>query len=387
MESLVLACAWLALAGWAWLAFFNWNFWKSDVTLPPRCGTVRPWPAVAVVIPARNEAAVIFRALSSVANQDYPGKLRVFVVDDNSSDATAKQAKAVKGKAPVTVLAGKPLAKGWAGKLWAVHQGVKAAAGKMPGHAWLWLTDADIVHHRGVLRQLVEAAVTDHRDLVSLMVRLYCKSFWEKALVPAFIFFFEMLYPFRAAASGRTARAGAAGGCMLINRKTLEKIGGIARIRAELIDDCALAAAIKGAGGRIWLGHGKASASIRPYTFADFWMTVARTAYTQLRHSPWLLLGTLAGLAVLYVAPPALLALGLAEGRAMVALPAAGAWAVMARLYAPTLKRYRLHPALGAFLPAVALMFMLMTAHSAIRHWSGIGGTWKERSYDFAKRH
>lgn len=387
MEAFVLACAWLAFAGWVWLAFFNWNFWKSDVTLPAPCGKVRAWPAVAAVIPARNEAAVIRRALTSVASQDYPGKLRVFVVDDNSSDATAMEAKAANGKAPVTVLKGKPLARGWAGKLWAVHQGVEEARKTMPGHAWLWLTDADIVHHRGVLKQLVQAGITDHRDLVSLMVRLHCKSFWEKALVPAFIFFFEMLYPFRAAASGRTRRAGAAGGCMLVKRKALEKIGGIGRIRSELIDDCALAAAIKGAGGRIWLGHAEASASIRPYAFADFWMTVARTAYTQLRHSPPLLLGTVVGLTLLYLAPPVLLALGLIKGWGMVALPSAAAWAVMARLYAPTLKRYRLHPALGAFLPGVALLFALMTVHSALRHWAGVGGRWKERSYDFVKRH
>lgn len=367
-------------AAWGYLGFFHHRFWRSDQILPEVEGGLKKWPAVTVVIPARNEAAVLGKTLPSVAGQKYPGKFQVILVNDNSTDETAKIAGKIKG---VEVLDAKPLEPGWAGKLWAMNQGVDLALKKFRGTDYFWFTDADIEHQPDVLQGLVEAAKLDNRAMVSQMVMLHCKSFWERAFVPAFIFFFEMLYPFSAANSDNSKLSGAAGGCILLEKKWLLKIGGIERIKSALIDDCALAAAVKGDGGRIWLGFGIKSQSIRPYSFKDFWTTVARTAFSQLKNSSLLLLGTILAMTVVFLAPPGLAIWGIVTGELVVARTGIILWGFVIFFYSPTLMLYKLHPIRGYALPFVATLYLLMTIHSALRHWSGRGGQWKERSYDF----
>ncbi len=365
---------------WIYLAFFHHRFWRSDITLPQTAGEVKNWPHVVAVIPARNEDKVLGRALRSLNEQEYPGFFDIIVVDDNSTDETAATARAVLG---VTVVDGRPLAPGWAGKLWAMYQGIGVAEKKFPAAEFYWFTDADICHGPGVLKGLVEAAALDRRDMISQMVSLHCKSFWEKAFIPAFIFFFEMLYPFGAINSNSSRVSGAAGGCILLKTKWLKRIGGIEAIKNALIDDCEMAKAVKGQGGQIWLGLGLESQSIRPYTFQDFWTTVARTAFTQLRNSTLLLFGALLAMALVFLAPPFLAAGGLLWGNNSLAGAAIILWAVIALLYLPTQRLYGLNPVRGVFLPFVAALYMAMTVHSAIRHWLGRGGVWKDRSYDF----
>lgn len=375
----------LAASGLAWvyLGFFRSFFWRINQTLPQTAGEVKTWPAVTAIIPARNEAEVLGHALPSVAGQTYPGKFNIILVNDSSTDDTAEIARAIKG---VEVLNAKPLEPGWAGKLWAMNQGVGLALKKFPKTEFFWFTDADIVHGKGVLEGLVRAAVLDRRAMVSQMVFLHCRSYWEKAFVPAFIFFFAMLYPFPAINRTTSKTSGAAGGCILVAKSALLKIGGIERIKNALIDDCALAAAVKGEGEKIWLGLGIKSHSIRAYSFSDFWTTVARTAFTQLQNSSLLLAGTLLAMAVVFLVPPVFALGGLVMGDFELAKPAIFIWGAMIVFYAPALMLYGLHPVRGYNLPFVALLYMAMTFHSAIRHWFGRGGQWKERSYDFGKR-
>lgn len=372
----------LAFSGLAWgyLGVFHHGFWRSDQILPKVKGQVKKWPNVTIVIPARNEETVLRATLASVAGQKYKGIFQVILVDDSSADDTAKVAGAIKG---VQVLNAKPLPKDWAGKLWAMSQGVDLANKKYPKTDYFWFTDADIEHQPDVLEGLVEAAVLDNRAMVSQMVMLHCQSFWEKAFVPAFIFFFEMLYPFSATNSDKSTISGAAGGCILLEKKWLLKIGGIERIKSALIDDCAMAAAVKSEGGRIWLGFGLRSKSVRPYSFKDFWNTVTRTAFTQLKNSSLLLLGTILAMAVVFLAPPILGIWGVFTGELVVARTGIILWGFVIFFYAPTLMLYNLHPIRGYALPFVAVLYLLMTIHSALRFWRGKGGQWKERSYDF----
>lgn len=370
-----------AVLAWAYLMLFHWGFWRCNQFLPEKTSKMKKWPSVVAIIPARNEADVIRRTLKSVATQNYPGTFQVILVNDSSTDDTKKQAETVKGR--VTVIHAPPLSKGWAGKLWALHTGVKMA----PKDAdYFWFTDADIEHKPGVLKKLVEAALFDKRSMVSQMVKLHCQSFIERAFVPAFIFFFQMLYPFQAANSDRSKRAAAAGGCILIEKKWLNKIGGLTAMKGTLIDDCTLAKHVKEAGGRIWLGLGLQSHSIRPYTFKDFWMTVARTAYTQLKLSPFLLIGTIFSMAVIFASPPMLVFVGIYADVTNFWLLGGWGWLAMITLYWPTLKIYHLSPVWGVFLPIMAFLYQLMTVHSAIRHWLGRGGKWKGRHYDFGKK-
>jgi hopene-associated glycosyltransferase HpnB len=353
---------------WGYLGFFHHQFWRSNQILPPIKGRIKKWPTVTVIIPARNEEAVLGQTLPSVAGQEYPGKFQAILVNDNSNDATSKIAEKVKG---VQVLNAKPLEPGWAGKLWAMKQGVDLAHKKFPATDYFWFTDADIEHQPDVLAGLVEAAKLDNRAMVSQMVMLHCKSFWERAFIPAFIFFFEMLYPFKATNSDKSKISGAAGGCILLEKKWLTKIGGIERIKTALIDDCAMAAAVKGDGGRIWLGFGLNSKSIRPYSFSDFWTTVARTAFTQLKNSSLLLIGTILAMAVVFLAPPGLAVWGIITGELVVARTGIILWGFLIFFYAPTLMLYKLHPIRGYALPFVAILYLLMTIHSALRFWRG----------------
>ncbi len=359
-----------ALLAWAWLLALHGRFWQSGPALPP--GMPRDAPAVAIVVPARDEAAMIARSLASLLAQDYPGAYRVILVDDNSRDATAEIARALPGAGRLTVIQGRPRPAGWAGKLWAVHQGVTASAEPL-----VLLTDADIEHDPGHLSSLVAQAEATGCDMVSEMVRLNTESWAERALVPAFVYFFQLLYPFAWVNDPLRATAAAAGGTVLVRRAALVRIGGIAAIADRLIDDCALAEKVK-RGGRIWLGHSDLARSIRPYPGpADIWRMVARSAYVQLRHSPLLLAATLLGLGLVFLAPPSLAIL--AEGNARLA--GLLAWAAMAVSFLPTLHRYGRSRAWAPLPPFVAVFYMAATLGAAWSHHFGQGVAWKGRAY------
>jgi hopene-associated glycosyltransferase HpnB len=316
------------------------------------------------VIPARDEEEVLGEAIDSLHTQEFDGEIRIFVVDDHSSDATAEIARS-RG---ATVLHAGPLPSGWTGKLWAIAEGVKAASGMKPDY--LFLTDADIAHGPSSVRDLVARNL----PLASVMVKLRCESFAERLLVPAFVFFFFKLYPPRWIADPAAKTAGAAGGCILIRPEVLQRVGGIEAIRGELIDDCALARAVK-RHGPIWLGMTGTTRSIRPYrSFGPIWDMVARTAFTQLRHSPLLLAGTAAGMFFTYLAPPIFALAG--------CWAAAAAYALLCLAYVPMLRFYGQSPAMAVLLPAVALFYLSATIHSAIRYWLGAGGQWKGRVQD-----
>jgi hopene-associated glycosyltransferase HpnB len=353
----------LVLAIWIYLAAGRGYFWRMREAQAPPHG---PAPSIVAVIPARNEAAVVGAAVESLAKQAYPGRFHIVVVDDHSEDGTAAVARAAAPPGMLTVAAAAPLPPGWTGKLWAVVEGVRRAATLNPDY--LLLTDADIVHAPGKLAELAARARPEGQagyDLVSYMATLRCESLAERALIPAFVFFFFLLYP---PAWG----TGAAGGCMLIRREMLERIGGMAAIRGELIDDCALARAVRGAGGRVWLGLSAGTRSTRPYrTFAETGRMISRSAFTQLRYSTWLLVGTVAGLLLTYGAPVVLALAGSWWG--------AAAWALMALLYAPALRFYRVSLLWAPLLPGVALFYLGATLHSAVQHWRGSGGMWKGR--------
>lgn len=377
----------LSLLVWLYLLGFHHRFWRADQKLPPQAQRLEDWPRVTAIVPARDEADVMAQTLGALAAQNYAGPFSIVVVDDSSSDGTAAVAREVArtSSVPLRVVDGKPLADGWTGKLWALNQGVAEADREFSEGGYLWFTDADVEHAPGTLARLVAKARSEGRDLVSLMVMLHCSGFWERHIVPAFVFFFQKLYPFPAVNDAANRVAAAAGGCVLIKRSALRRAGGLAAIRGALIDDCALARAVKHGGGTLWLGLGEQSRSIRPYpTLGALWDMIARGAYTQLRHSPLLLVGATAGMAVTYLAPPAL-SLGLAwHGDPVAAGLAALAWLIMTAIYVPTLGYYR-RPAWAAlFLPFIAAIYMLMTVDSALRHWRGRGGAWKNRHVDFS---
>ncbi len=381
--------AWLSLLSlviWGGVILTRRGFWRCDQRLDSAQADRAHAPDIAVVVPARDEAPTIGATVRSLLNQSYPGQVRVFVVDDNSTDGTADQAR--KGAAGVPdgpqrlhIVSGQPLEPGWSGKLWAVHQGLQAAAEIMPEARYVLLTDADIEHAPGNLGRLVQKSEGEQLVLCSLMVKLRCISAWERLLIPAFIFFFQKLYPFPKVNDAASAVAGAAGGCVLVRREALDAIGGVAAIRGALIDDCALAQRLKEQ-GPIWLGLAGRTRSLRAYHGLDeIWHMVARTAYVQLNHSPLMLLGTVIGMALLYVMPP-VAALG---GAAMADWPAAllglAGWLGMAGLYQPTLVLYRRPRWAGLLLPLSAFLYTLMTIDSARRHYAGRGGEWKGRSY------
>ncbi len=375
----------LALAAWAWLLVARGGFWRADQRLGDAGSEPAAWPETVAVIPARDEAASVGRAVESLLRQDYPGRLTVVLVDDNSRDGTADAARTAaagaKAAERLRVVAGAPLAPGWTGKLWAVHQGLAEAARFAPNAAYVLLTDADIVHEPAGLRRLVAKAETERRRLVSLMVKLRCEAGWEKLLIPAFVFFFQKLYPFSWVNDPNRPTAAAAGGCMLVRRDTLSDIGGVERIRNRLIDDCALAREIK-ARGPIWLGLAERTLSLRPYDrLGEVWRMVARSAFEQLNRSVLALAGTLVGMVVLYVVPPVAAVYGVAAGDGFAALFGVGAWGLMAAAYAPTVRLYGLAPAYTLTLPLAGVLYALMTLDSARRHWAGKGGGWKGRSY------
>ncbi len=381
--------AWLAAFSWIGLLGARGRFWDARADRLAPESKASNAPSVHAIVPARNEGDVIARTLYALLNQRYSGAFSLSVVDDRSDDDTATAARATIVRERATeravVRRARPRPDGWTGKVWAMSEGVDAAraAGASPDY-W-WFTDADVEHADDVLARLVAQAVTDKRDLVSLMVELHCTTPWEKLLVPAFVFFFRMLYPFAWVNDNARSTAGAAGGCVLLAAEHLERIGGIACIRGALIDDCSLASAVKRNGGTLWLGLTSRSRSVRPYRgLAPLWSMVARTAYTQLGYSPVVLGGTTAGMLFLFAVPVSVLAIGVAQRRSRLAVPGAIASAVMALAYVPTLRLYRLPRWRALTLPLAGLLYTAMTVDSALRHARGTGGTWKGRHFDAA---
>ena len=380
----------LALAIWCFLAFFHGGFWRADQRLgATRDAALTRWPTVTAVIAARNEASTIGAVVAAHIAADYRGDFNVIMIDDQSGDGTADIARAAAdGSDRLTVIGGAPLPDGWSGKLWAVEQGVQAA---LANHApdYFLLTDADIVLAPDTLSRLAAKAETESLSLVSLMARLDARGFWGGLLIPAFLFFFQKLYPFALANDPHENIAAAAGGCMLVRASELTAAGGVAAIRDQLIDDCALARTIKDLtpATRIWIGLAtdEAVSQRDNRSLSSVWTMVARTAFTQLGHSPMMLAFAVAGMTLIYLAPP-LIAIGVAaHGDWLAAGLALIAWGVMARLYFPTLKLYGGEPWQAATLPAAAAFYAAMTIDSALRHWRGHGGQWKGRHYDLSK--
>lgn len=361
----------LPLAIWLYLLLGRRGFWLMHErdTLP--VPEPKHWPSVAAVVPARNEEEVIGRCLASLLAQDYPGELRVILVDDQSEDRTAAIARAF-GDPRLMVFDGGLRPAGWTGKLWTMSQGVREAGGA----EFLWFSDADIAHSPDNLRHLVARAEQERKVLVSLMARLHCRSTAEHFLIPAFVFFFDMLFPFAAVNDAKSKVAAAAGGCMLARREALEQSGGVEAIRHHIIDDCGLARIMKKQ-GPIWLGLTDRSVSLRPYPhLADIRKMVARSAFAQLDYSPLLLVGTQLGLFVVYIAP----VLGALFAMYYVQLAAYLAWAIMAVMFQPMLRFYRLSPLWGLVLPVIGAFYAGFTLDSALQHWSGKGGMWKGRA-------
>ncbi len=386
----------LSLLIWLYLVLFHGRFWRASERLARTPTALSKWPAIAAVIPARDEADVIAQTLASILTQDYPGHLEVFLVDDHSTDGTAQTARETASRlgqeARLSVVTARDLPPGWTGKLWALSEGLAQVRHASADVDYVWLSDADIEHDPDNLRRLVSKAELERRDLVSLMAALSCESAWERLLIPPFIYFFQMLYPFPWTNDKARRTAGAAGGCMLVRNAALRASGGLDAIKGALIDDCALARRIKdltlrgdpaGTGGGIWLGLATSARSIRPYRgLPDIWHMVARTAYTQLRHQPALLAGTLAGMISVYLVPPLGVLLYPWHGDAAAASMGAAAWSLMAVSAWPTFRLYAQAPWRTLTLPFAAALYGAMTFDSARRHWLGRGGAWKGRVSD-----
>ncbi|HET8924329.1 MAG TPA: glycosyltransferase [Candidatus Acidoferrum sp.] len=371
------------LAIWIYLALARGNFWRLDEdkieSQPLAC-----WPRVAAIIPARNEAESIVQTIAFLAKQDYPGDFSIIVVDDHSEDGTAALARkageesGATGRVTVHTAAG--LTSGWTGKLWALNEGVRIASATAPD--FFWFTDADIVHAPETLRRLVFRAERDSLDLASLMVLLQAKTFPERLLIPPFLYFFLMLYPPQWIADSGSRTAGAAGGCILLRREALKRVGGFSAIRNQVIDDCALARAVKHGGGEIWMGLTRASVSLRSYgSFSEIRDLIARTAFTQLRYSFFLLIGTLIGLFATYLLP--WISFFTMEDPAWIL--GSTAISLMTVTFLLTVKFYNLSPAWALTLPFAAAFYGYATCASAVRYWLGRGGQWKGRSQ--APRH
>jgi len=406
----------ISAAAWVYLVAAHGGFWLTNQRLPRGAGlSPEAWPTVAAVVPARNEAESLPVTLPALLAQDYPGEFRVFLVDDNSDDGTGAIAaelgeKAERdGGAPLTLVKGQPRPDGWAGKVWAMTQGFAAATttpttststgtpststpstpitSALPDY--VLFTDADISWAPHALRDLVRSAAADDRGLVSQMALLRAETWWERVIVPAFVYFFAQLYPFRKVNDPKSQTAGAAGGCMLVKRSALADAGGLEKIKGALIDDVALGTLLKRHGSRTWLGLTTDIRSARPYPdLASLWHMIARSAYVQLRYNPLLLAGTIIGLLVLYVAPVAgtIAALVTATtgstGAAVTLSGIAGliGWALMTASYVPMLRLYGLSPFRAPALPLIAALYAAMTADSARRHYSGRAVSWRGRT-------
>jgi hopene-associated glycosyltransferase HpnB len=382
MTVLVLALSTCAI--WLYLLLARGGFWRADERddASHKRADVLEWPTLVAVMPARDEADVIGESVGSLLRQNYPAAFDLIVVDDHSSDATAacavSAAAAAHAADRLVVLSAPDLRPGWTGKLWALNHGVTRA-----GNAdYLLLTDADIHYAADTVERLVVRAVRDELVLASLMARLHCTSFAERALIPSFVFFFQMLYPFAWVNGRNRTTSAAAGGCMLVSRKALEAVGGFSAVRNELIDDCALARLLK-RHGPIWLGLTECVESVRSYrTVGDIRRMVARTAYTQLGHSPWLLAGAVAAMVLTFIVPVGLAVFSTGMPRTLGLL----AWALMTLAFQPILAFYRLSPLWGMALPAIAATYVAFTLDSAFQAVRGRGGMWKGRAYRPARR-
>jgi hopene-associated glycosyltransferase HpnB len=382
---MALALGLLALAIWIYLLVARGGFWLASETDERPEPAPAAWPAVAAVVPARNEADVIARSVGSLLVQDYPGPFRLILVDDESTDGTAEAARAAAaalGKAErLEVIGGAPLPEGWTGKLWAMSQGVARAQDQDPRPKHLLLTDADIAHAPDNLRNLVARAEARGLALTSLMAELHCQTWPERLLIPAFVLFFQMLYPFRWVNNPRRRLGAAAGGCMLAACEALDAAGGVAAIRDALIDDCSLGRAMKRQ-GPIWLGLTHRARSIRPYlTIGETGRMIYRSAYAQLNYSVLILAGTLLALGIMFLAPPALAVF--ARGDAQLA--GIAAWAAMALAFQPMLRFYKRSPLWGLAMPVIGTLYASFTLRSAIEFWSGRGGMWKGRAQAIAR--
>jgi hopene-associated glycosyltransferase HpnB len=372
----------LACAAWLFALFLRGGFWRAaerDDALAPTPAAPASWPRVVAIVPARDEALVIGRSVASLLRQDYPGTFDIVIVDDHSADGTAALARAAAAEAGaedrLAVLSASDLPGGWTGKLWAMHCGVAHVATLPVPPDYVLFSDADIGYSAETLTALVSRAQRDGLVLTSLMAQLHCESLAERALIPAFIFFFQMLYPFAWVNRPENATAAAAGGCMLVRRSALQAAGGLAAVRGELIDDCALGRLLKRQ-GPIWLGLTHRARSLRAFrAFGDIRPMVSRSAYAQLQYSPWLLLGTVLAIAITCVAPPVLVAVTSGLPRWL----AAAAWAQMALALQPTLRFYGLSGWWGVAMPAIAGAYLAFTLDSALQHWRGRGGMWKGR--------
>jgi len=397
----------LALIIWLVLVFAWGNFWRiwESAADSDALNTPQDWPRVSAIVPARNEAASIAAVVGALAQQNYPGEFCILIVDDHSEDATAQLARQAAAAitsesgaaARVRIIPAPDLAPGWTGKLWALNAGVAASysagnpacgpastsptitplAANSSATEFLWFTDADVVHAPDTLRRLVSRAQQNNLDLTSLMVLLESRTFAERLLIPAFLYFFLMLYPPSRIANPLAGTAGAAGGCMLLRCDALERIGGLASIGSEIIDDCSLACAVKRSGGKIWMGLTRSSRSLRSYTsFAEIRDMIARTAFTQLHYSALQLLGALLGLTITFIAPVALTFVPSPR----VWFPALVAWCLMTATFLPAVTFYRLGPLWSPLLPLAALFYAYATLLSALRFWQGRGAQWKGRS-------
>lgn len=386
---ILVALSVLAALAWGYLLAGHGGFWRTGCRLPAGGGAGRPaagWPGVTAVVPARDEAAILPETLPTLLSQDYPGTFAVVLVDDASTDGTGTVAGALAAAHPLRVISGSPPPAGWSGKVWAMAQGAEAA-GECD---YLLFTDADIAFSAGTVTALVAAAAGDDRALVSQMALLRAETGWERWIVPAFVYFFAQLYPFRRVGRPRSRTAAAAGGCMLVRREVLAAAGGLAGIAGARIDDVALARLLKRGPtrARCWLGWTTQVRSQRPYPeLAGLWDMVARSAYTQLRYSPALLAGTVAGLAWLYLLPPAAalggaaaLAAGAGPAGAWLLWPGLAGWALMTVSFLPVLRLYGLSPLRAPALPLIALLYTAMTVDSARQHRAGRGGEWKGRT-------
>jgi hopene-associated glycosyltransferase HpnB len=370
---------------WLYLLLAHGRFWMVQRLGAQTAPLAEIFGPIAVVIPARNEADVIGRSVSSLLRQSCASSLYIFVVDDSSTDGTAGAARQaasdISQAERLTIVSGLPLPNGWSGKVWTMQQGVERGLALNP--QFLLLTDADVEHSPHNVATLAAVAEAGGYDLASFMVKLHCRSLAEKLLIPAFVFFFFMLYPPEWIRDPRFKTAGAAGGCMLIRPAALQRIGGIAAIRQEIIDDCALARAVKSSGGKVWLGVTGDTRSLRPYkSFGEIERMIARTAFNQLRHSIWLLLGAIAGMTLLYLLP-----LGLLASRSPLLAAIGGvSYLLMIAMYFPIVRFYGLNPLWALTLPVSAAFYMAATIHSAVKFWSGRGGEWKGRAQDIALR-
>jgi len=378
-----------SLVVWLYLFLAHNRFWRADQRLTRIGDDPQAWPRVLSIIPARNEADVIETAVRSLLDQDYPARLDIVVVDDGSSDGTGDLVKRLKVKRGAArslhLIRNSERPRGWSGKLWALHQGIVHAEAAGLDAPIILLTDADIAHDSGSLTSLVKKMVNEDRDLVSLMVRLRVVGLWEQLLIPPFVFFFQMLYPFPAVNDPKHTIAAAAGGCVLVTWEALEDSGGIEAIKGDLIDDVALGKAIKRrpqGSGRIWLGLTAETVSLRAYdTLSSIWAMVARTADSQLGHSLIALIGTILGLFLVYLLPP-LLVLGLPfHQRIELGLLGIMAWVIMGMAYWPTIKLYRQTPVWILALPIAAVCYAAMTIDSARQYRLGRGGLWKGRVF------